>query len=252
MAVVTEPTQILDVLRKLQAIDDDIRDVRESRDAMVSNLDKLNTVLEQRESQLNEMREKLGEAETWHVKKSNDLELERDKLQKAKGKLNTVSRSREYVAVNRELDNIRKSIGYREDEVERLTQAIDEFRSTIEVEDEKVKDLRAAAETEALNNRDALSDMEGRIDSVRDRRQAIVDQLDRRVVKRYEKIFKARESVAVVALLDDACGGCQMNAPPRLIEAIMRGSSLVQCPYCNRFLFQDSSHEPDGEVSAEA
>ena len=246
MAVVTEPKEILDVLRKLQSIDDEIRDVREGRDAMVSNLTKLNSVLEERESQLTEMREKLGEAETWYTKKTNDLELEREKLQKAKVKLNGVSRSREYVAVNRELDNIRKNIGHREDEVERLNLAIDEFRSTIEVEDEKVRDLRAAAEAEEINNRDALSTMEGRISEVNVRRTAITDQIDRRLVRRYEKIFKARDSIAVVALVDGACGGCQMNAPPRLIEAILRGSSLIQCPYCNRFLFQESSHDEDG------
>ena len=202
MALVTEPKEILDVLRKLQSIDDEIRDVREGRDAMVSNLTKLNSVLEERESQLTEMREKLGEAETWYTKKTNDLELERDKLQKAKVKLNGVSRSREYVAVNRELDNIRKNIGHREDEVERLNLAIDEFRSTIEVEDEKVRDLRAAAEAEEINNRDALATMEGRISEVNVRRTAITDQIDRRLVRRYEKIFKARDSIAVVALVD--------------------------------------------------
>ncbi|HAN31581.1 MAG TPA: hypothetical protein DCQ06_08280 [Myxococcales bacterium] len=250
MAAVTEPTQILDVLRKLQAIDDDIRDVREGRDSMLGNLTKLNSVLEERDAQLIEMREKLGEAETWYAKKTNDLDLEKDKLQKAKVKLNGVSRSREYVAVNRELDNIRKNIGHREDEIERLNLAIEEFRSTIEVEDEKVKDLRSAAESEEITNRDALSSMDERIGAVNVRREAIVSQIDRRLVRRYDKIFKARDSVAVVAVIDGACGGCQMNTPPRLIEAILRGSSLVQCPYCNRYLFQSSGHDEDGEAEA--
>ncbi len=250
MAIVTEPRQVLDVLRKLQAIDDEIRDVRESRDSMVGNLQRLNEVLAQREEQLGEMRGKLGEAETWYAKKTGDLELEREKLQKAKAKLNTVSRSREYVAVNRELDNVRKNIGHREDEVERLSTAIEEFRSTIESEDEKVRDLRAMAEAEEANNRDSLAEMDGQISEVNARRKVISDQLDKRLVRRYEKIFKARESIAVVALTDGACGGCNMNAPPRLVEAILRGSSLVQCPYCNRFMFQESSHNADGEAVA--
>ena len=35
------PRQIIDVLRKLQTIDDEIRHVREKRDGMVENLEKL-------------------------------------------------------------------------------------------------------------------------------------------------------------------------------------------------------------------
>lgn len=250
MAVVTDPRQVLDVLRKLQAIDDEIRDVRESRDAMVGNLTRLNSVLAQRGEQLVEMRAKLGEAETWFAKKSGDLELEREKLQKAKTKMSAVSRSREYVAVNRELDNIRKNIGHREDEVERLSTAIEEFRTTIESEDEKVRDLTAVAETEEANSRESLAEMEGKIAEVNTRREKITDQVEKRLVRRYEKIFKAREGRAVVAMLGDACGGCQMNAPPRLIEQILRGSSLVQCPYCNRYMYQETAHNEDGDVVA--
>ena len=162
MAVVTDPRQVLDVLRKLQAIDDEIHDVRESRSSMIGNLARLNTVLTQRGNQLVEMRAKLGEAETWFAKKSLDLELEREKLTKAKAKMTVVSRSREYVAVNRELDNIRKNIGHREDEVERLSTAIAEFRTTIESEDEKVRDMRALAETEESSSRESLAEMRAR------------------------------------------------------------------------------------------
>lgn len=250
MTVVTDPREVLDVLRKLQAIDDEIRDVRESRDGMVGNLTRLNTVLSQRSEQLAEMRNKLGEAETWFTKKSTDLELEREKLQKAKTKMSAVSRSREYVAVNRELDNIRKNIGHREDEVERLKTAIEEFRSTIDAEEQKVEDLRAMAEAEEANSRDALAEMDGKIEEVNVRREKIATQIDRKLVRRYEKIFKARDGKAVVAMIGDACGGCQMNAPPRLIVQILRGSSLVQCPYCNRYMYRDSAHNEDGEAVA--
>ncbi len=248
MAVVTDPRQVLDVLRKLQAIDDEIHDVRESRSSMIGNLARLNTVLTQRGNQLVEMRAKLGEAETWFAKKSLDLELEREKLTKAKAKMTVVSRSREYVAVNRELDNIRKNIGHREDEVERLSTAIAEFRTTIESEDEKVRDMRALAETEESSSRESLAEMESKIAEVNTRRNKIASQIDSKLVRRYEKIFKAREGSAVVPIIGDACGGCQMNAPPRLVEQIMRSSSLIQCPYCNRYMYQDTAHNEDGDV----
>ena len=119
MGTVTEAQRVIDVLRRLQAIDDEIRDVRDGRDAMTENFAKLNRVLGMRDGQLVDMRSKLTEAETWHNKKTFELENEREKLQKAKTKLSGVTRSKEYVAVNREMDNIRKNLASREDEVGR-------------------------------------------------------------------------------------------------------------------------------------
>lgn len=252
MAHVTEPREILDVLRKLQAIDDEIRDVREGRDAMIGNLERLTRVLEHRDGQLGDMRGKLTEAESWYTKKSGELETEHEKLQKAKAKLSGVTRSREYVAVNRELDNIRRNIGNRDDEVTRLATAIEEFRNTIGREEEKVAELRILAVTEESNNASSLGKMDSQIAEVEARRGEVTKLLEPRLVRKYDKVFKARDSIAVCAVADGVCAGCNMVVQPRFVAQIMRGSSLVQCPHCNRYLYADSGHDMDGQVIANA
>jgi predicted nucleic acid-binding Zn-ribbon protein len=237
---------MIDILRKLQALDDEIRDVRETRDGMVAGLRKLQSVLELRGGQIEEMRGKLAEAETWHRKKATELEDEREKLLRSKAKLNTVTRSREYVAVNRELETGRRNIQSREEEVEKLTSAIEEFRATIEREDAKVQDLQAQAEAEAAANQASVSEMDGKIDVVARRRDAIAQGVDRTVLRRYKRVFDARGGTAVVPVTDGACGGCNMIVQPRFVEAILRGSSLVQCPFCSRFLYLDVRSDEDG------
>ena len=252
MSYVTEPHEILDVLRRLQAIDDEIREVRTSRNAMVGNLERLQKVLQHRDGQLAEMRNKLSEAEAWFAKKSNELEMERDKLQKSKGKLAGVTRSKEYVAVNRELDNIRRNITNREDEVERLSTAIEEFRNTISREEEKVVELRDMAQEEENNNSDSLQRMDSQIGEVETRRNEVAKLLQPRLVRRYDKVFKAREGIAVCSVIDGVCSGCNMVVQPRFVAQIMRGSSLVQCPHCSRYLFADTGHDADGQAVANA
>ena len=250
MANVTEAQKIIDVLRKLQAIDDEIRDVREGRDAMTGNFARLNRVLTTRDGQLVEMRGKLAEAETWFTKKSFELENEKEKLLKAKTKLSGVTRSKEYVAVNREMDNIRKNLANREDEVQRLTVAIEEFRSTIQREDDKVKEMRKVADAEALGNEAALGEMNATIDDAEARRGAVAEKLSGGIVRRYSRIFKAREGVAVTSLIDGVCSGCNMVLQPRFVEQLLRGSSIVQCPHCSRYLFDGSSHDEEGNAIA--
>ncbi|GEM_PF-335448 len=250
MTYVTEPREILDVLRRLQSIDDEIRDVRESRDSMIGNLERLRKVLEHRDGQLAEMREKLTEAEAWFTKKSGELEMEREKLQKSKTKLSGVTRSKEYVAVNRELDNIRRNIANREDEVDRLSTAIDEFRNTINKEEEKVTELRELANTEANNNAGSLEKMDGQIGEVESRRGEVTKLLMPKLVRRYDRVFKARAGVAVCRVIDGVCAGCNMVVQPRFVAQIMRGSSLVQCPHCSRYLYAAGGHDEDGHVIA--
>jgi predicted nucleic acid-binding Zn-ribbon protein len=253
MASPTTPREIIQTLRRLQVLDDEIRQVRRDRDTMVDNLERLRRVLEHFDREVSDKRDKLSEAETWHQRKSTELQEEREKLTKSKQRLSGVSKSREYVAVNREMDVIRKAIAAREDEVAKLTAAIDEFRATIRVEEAKIGDLRAEADRTAAENLARLETMNQQIQAVEDSRLGVAGCLDRAVLQRYARIAEARDGLAVVAVVADpgggpeyTCAGCNMVLQPRFIEFLLRGSSLVQCPHCNRFLFVEVEHDPDG------
>lgn len=245
---VTQPTQIMDVLRKIQALDDESRDIRTNRDAMVSNLERLRKVLGHLDRELDDKRGKLAEAESWNRKKSSELETEREKLNKAKSKLTGVTKSKEYIAVNKELENVRKNIARSEDEVTNLLGAVDEFRAAIAREEEKVKDLRSQAIEAERENQTRLSIMDGKIAEVDARRAIVSGQIDRAIVSRYNKIAAARAGIAVVGVTSDTgcCQGCNMTLQPRFVENIIRGSSIVCCPHCSRYLYADFGHDASG------
>lgn len=246
--VVSKPSEIMDALRRLQAIDDEIRDIRVSRDQMVASMERLHKVLAHLDRELAEKRDKLAEAEAWNRAKNSELDSEREKLAKAKGKLTGVTRSKEYVAVNKELETVRKNIAQREDDVAKLLVAIGEFRDAIAKEEQKVKDLRSQAELEEHGNRERLGVMEAKIAEVDVRRKLITATIDRAIVTRYAKIAAAREGIAVAAVVDGGCKGCHMQLNPRFIESILRASSVVMCPHCSRYLYADSAHDADGNA----
>ena len=41
-----------------------------------------------------------------------------------------------------------------------------------------------------------------------------------------------------------------MVVQPRFVAQIMRGSSLIQCPHCSRYLFAETGHDEDGVAVA--
>ena len=247
---VTTPAEIMDVLRKMQALDDEIREIRVGRDALVGNMERLKKVLNHLDRELDDKRGKLAEAETWYRNKTNELESERDKLNKGKTKLSGVTRSKEYIAVNKELDIARKNIAQKEEEVANLMKAIEEFREAIAKEEAKVGDLRAQAQHTEQDNAERLAVMEARIAEVDVRRAKVTAVIDQAIVTRYARIAKAREGIAVVAVKDGGCSGCNMQLQPRFVENILRASSLSACPHCSRYLYPDTMVDADGSVAA--
>ncbi len=244
------PIETLDVLRKLQSLDDEVRDITERRDQIVGKLTQLKRVLEAFDASLADKRAKLAEAELWHRQKSGELESAREKLTKGKAKLTSVTRSREYVAVNKELENARKEIVQREDDVAKLLVAIDEFRAVIAKDEDKTRDLRSEAEQAQRETEQNLAVMQVKIDAVATRRLAVTSTVERAIVARFEKIAKARAGRAVVPVVDACCKGCNIHLQPQIIEQILRGSSLVACPHCQRYLYADSAHAATGGVAA--
>lgn len=238
-AVATTPKEIIEVLCSLQALDDEIRDFRARRKERIDQLDRLRKVIAHMQRDVEEQRGKLAETEQWHRTKSVELETLRDKLNRSKVKLSGVTRSKEYVAVNKELDLLRKDIAIKEDEVEKLSKAIDDFRSAITKKEADFGDRQAEAELAERDTTATLQGMDARIAEVDARRLLITDRLDRAVVKRYERVAEARDGKAVAPVIEEACTGCNMTLQPSFVEIVVRGSSLVQCRHCNRYLYGD-------------
>ena len=245
-AIATSPQEIINVLRKLQALDDETREIRNRRAERMEHLERLRKVIAHMQREIDDKRGKLTEAETWHKTKSAELDADKDRLSKSKSKLSGVTRSREYVAVNKELDIIRKNIATKEDEVAQLVVAIDEFRAAIAKEEEKFRDWRAEADEAERDNQASLDSMDVKIAEVDGRRKAIAAQVERSIVSRYHKIAEARQGRGVVEMTNDICTGCNMALQPRFAEMVLRATSLVQCPHCSRYLYGD----PEAPVTA--
>jgi hypothetical protein len=59
-----------------------------------------------------------------------------------------------------------------------------------------------------------------------------------------------RKGLAVVAVKDGTCRGCNMRIPPQLYNVLQRGNSLELCPTCNRIIYWARLLEEPSEASA--
>lgn len=239
--------EIIDALVELQHVDDDVSVHAVQREDLSENLQRLRAILERMGHELEDKRDKLTEAQRFYNEKHVDLQADAERLAKAKGKLAGVSRTKEYAAMQRELDNLRKKYSEDEAELKRLSEAIEEYQTAISAQEGKLAELEAEVKRETSASSDQLSELDRVVTDISKRKEAIIVKLPANVVSRYNRVLKRREGKAVVPVLEGGqCTGCQMRLPPQQYIYVQRKEKLISCPTCQRYLFQ-----PDEPLTAE-
>jgi len=222
----------------LQAIDDEISEFKHQRDELAGNLERLQQLLGRMAEELDEKRERLSEATRFHEEKRIDLEADNDRMSGAKKKLGTVTSTKEYAAMQRELDNLRKKYGEDEAELKRLAEAIVEYKNAIASEETKLAGLREEFEREQAANADRLGKLDATIAEIAKKKTAVSARLQpKSLLGRYHRLLERREGKAVVPVITGSCQGCRMMLPPQMYIIVQRGERLEACPNCQRFLF---------------
>jgi len=222
----------------LQAIDDEISEFAHQRDELAGNLDRLKQILGRMADELGEKRERLAEATRFHEEKKVDLEADGERMNNAKKKLGSVTRTKEYAAMQRELDNLRKKFSDDETELKRLAEAIGEYKAAIGTEELKLAELQEEFERERAANSDRLGQLDGTIAEIAKKKVQVTTKLNpKSLLGRYQRLLERREGKAVVPVAGGGCQGCRMMLPPQLYIIIQRGEKLETCPNCQRFLF---------------
>src|SRR5690606_38537011 len=140
-----------------------------------------------------------------------------------------VTKTKEYAAMQREMDTLRKKFSDDEAELERLAQAIAEYQSNIESEEQKLAELRAEVTRDEESSAGRLSDLTATIEQIAGKKKSVAAALtaqDRTLLPRYGRILQQREGKAVVPVVAGHCSGCRMMLPPQQYIIIQRGEHL--------------------------
>ena len=229
----------IEALIQLQKVDDEIRGHKLQRDELAANLDRLKAIITQMGAELDDKREKLAEATRFYEEKQNDLQGDGERLSRAKQKLAAVTRTKEYAAMQRELDNLRRKYSEDETELKRLSEAIEGYKVSIAAQEEKLGDLRSEVAREESASADRLSELDQVMADISVRKDTIKVNLDGSLFRRYNRVLARREGRAVVPAEGGKCTGCQMKLPAQAFILVQRGETLESCPACQRFLFFD-------------
>jgi predicted nucleic acid-binding Zn-ribbon protein len=192
---------------------------------------------------LSKLEEKLKTDRT-HVtaldKTRNDLVTEvrtmMQQLDHSRDKLNRSRNERESNAAQRELEELRKLVRDREEEIGKLTTDADGARLQIETTEEESKKIAADLGAREGDIHSKLGEVEEEKKRRLAEREGIVKKLPPVLYRKYEMI-RTKRSSGIAQTTDGTCRACNMALPPQLFHRLRRDPVLEQCPSCNRIIY---------------
>jgi predicted nucleic acid-binding Zn-ribbon protein len=240
-ATVVTPLQTLKALVSLQEIDIRIRELEKDREQIPNRLKEIDTVLTGKRTELNEERNQCDEAEMARRLAEGDLRAEKEKIKKWEARLNEIKSNRDYQALSREIEAARKANLGIEDEILRKMQEIEDLKTSIAQKEEELAELDGGLSGERTDLETKLQSINANIAEVENVRDAARQSVDSRWYKQYQMIRTRRDGVAVVAVMDEHCQGCNMGIPPQLYNVVLKGDQIEICPNCHRIMFYESA-----------
>lgn len=164
---------------------------------------------------------------------------------KYKAQLDTVSNSREYDSLQKELENqdllrqiAEKTISEAKERNFDLKQKLEALKQKEEVKTDDLKAKQAELATIVAST----AEQEKKLVAAREQ---YISKIDARTLSAYDRIrASVHNHLAVVGVYNgNACGGCMNTIPPQRLLDIATNSRMIVCEYCGRILMNPGTAE---------
>lgn len=227
----------LALLRELQNIDLELDVLTSQKKVLQDRLEENRELHRGLVLDLETQKGELDEIKTLQSEKEKDLKEIQDNLKERKKRLLNVGSTKEYNAVEKEIEVLQKSQEQTEEELLRLVEVIESTEASIETKTGMTKELEKKLKEEESNSADELGGLDKKIAALGTRTSKARSEVSKRVLYKYDFIRSRRPGLAIVAAQEGHCTGCFMALPPQLFIQVQRAETLETCPSCQRILY---------------
>ena len=181
--------------------------------------------------------ENLDEVETWKRTHEETLAEEEDRIQKRMQAIDQVQSAKEYVALQKDLDSIRKRVRDHESEVLSLMESVEKRRSEVTNRQAEIAEFqRVLAQREEIFAK-KIRDIDAELEGLKRDRSTLVTTIDKVWFRKYDFLVSKHRFPPVAKAEHSNCLGCNMGIPPQLFNQLYDMKNMIQCPHCTRILY---------------
>ena len=229
--------QDIEALIKLQEAETQIVKLRAVLKKVEKKKRELSAKLKLFGNALKEKKENLSTAIMNCKDSEREIQVVDDRIIKSNETLRMVKTNKEYQIFLREVDDNKKRKDVFETEFLEYLDTKEEIKESVQESEKEYNLLKEQIEAEQKNIEKKSTDDRELLDEYLTQQNEIGKILDSSLMKRFAKISKMNQGLAVVNVKNEICMGCFMNIPPQLYIEVQRENSLILCPQCSRILY---------------
>jgi predicted nucleic acid-binding Zn-ribbon protein len=231
----------MEKLINLQGIDTKLKDLNDLLGDLPSKVNELNQQEDSIKNSIIEDKERLKVLEVESHKGEVRIAEINGKINKLKDQLFLVTNNKQYDALMNEMDHMKderstielQTLSYME-EKETLAESVETMESDLGSLSNDLTGRREKLEKVISNSANEKSSLE--------KNRAIeLDGIDLNIISIYNRVFDARDGLAVVNLSGNGCGGCGAHVPMQKVTEIRSLSAIHRCDVCGRFLYSENN-----------
>ncbi|MBI2566233.1 MAG: hypothetical protein HYV63_04275 [Candidatus Schekmanbacteria bacterium] len=235
--------QDLDQLRRLQKLDDCLRDLRSQGEAIPRRRAALEERVKELKEKLVAAEQQREETEKTRRKLERDLEANSSKVQRYKSQQWQVKTNRELEALRHEVGLLEAANGDLEEQILGLFEELDHCSATVQERKTALVDQERLTAERCRVLAGELINVQNKAAALATERELLATAIRASLRRTYDRIAASRGGIAVVAVNGPACGGCNVYLRPQLLAELRTQARLVTCESCQRILYYEQVEE---------
>jgi len=230
---------MLEAIEKLLALQDRdqrLRTLRLELQSLPGEIDAKQRLIQDAAARLEAAR---ARAKAIEVEKKNlevEIAAKRDQINRYKSQQLQTRKNEEYSALSHEIEGVERVIVSIEDKELELMEEAEKLAPRLAEADKTHADEKAKYEAQIATLREKAVNLQTRIDELAANRAAMLAGIDEDLLERYERLFEAKNTRAVVPIEHDVCTGCHMKVTAQTSLVLRTEKEIVSCPHCGRLL----------------
>jgi predicted nucleic acid-binding Zn-ribbon protein len=228
----------LDRLIKLQHLDTAIAAARLKIASHPERIAEADARLNDAKQALETTRKRLGDNQQARRDLEKEVAMYQGRLSKFRDQQASVKTNREYQALGHEIETAQQELGAVEEKViERMVDA-DAISADVKKAEAALAADQKQIEIEKKTLAGELAEAEEALARALAEREALVKQIDPRLIDLFEHIARARKGQATCAATRDGlCSMCHVRLRPHVFQQVRANDQIIQCDSCQRILY---------------
>lgn len=170
-------------------------------------------------------------------KMEQDIQDYETREAKSQIKLGSIKSNKEYTAVLKEIEGLKRERTLAEDNVLRIMEEIEVLEEDYKEgqKEQAASKIKLDADKDEIQKE--LESLDEQLAVLEKQKAELCEGMDQELLKNYNVLKERKGGVAIGSVIEGVCQACHMEIPPQKFNELIRGHSLMTCPNCNRLCY---------------